>query len=413
MRARTISAASCLPWRSRPSRRSASGAHVRAAREQHHRLAPDRRAGGQLAADRQRRERSSSRRRTPASTVNVQYQTWGNHLQKFDATLAGGNAPDVIEMGNTEMTKYMAAGAFQDLTSTRRRSRTPPPGSQGLAASGRYGGKTTACPYYAGSRVVTYRTDLFKKAGVKVPTSLAQFTAAHAKLARRTAPKGLLARLHRRHGLVLRDELRLRLRRSDRAQVSGKWKGNLASPKSRRRARRVQDFFNAAVAGAARRRDETQPQPVRRVRAGPGRLDRRPGLVQLLRGQEVQGRDEAVRDAEPHEGPGDAGLPRRLRPRRADRRQQGAGARLDQRLHEHADREGPRRQSATSRTRRACSARASTSGRPSGAGSSRRRRTGSTSRTAISSATCSRRSSPASSASSRPPGRRATTSRRS
>ena len=39
--------------------------------------------------------------------------------QKFDATLAGGNAPDVIEMGNTEMTKYMAAGAFQDLTASR------------------------------------------------------------------------------------------------------------------------------------------------------------------------------------------------------------------------------------------------------------------------------------------------------
>src|SRR6266536_620055 len=51
--------------------------------------------------------------------VNVQYQTWGNHLQKFDATLAAGNGPDVIEMGNTEMTKYMAAGAFADLTADK------------------------------------------------------------------------------------------------------------------------------------------------------------------------------------------------------------------------------------------------------------------------------------------------------
>src|ERR1700759_4799431 len=46
----------------------------------------------------------------PGVTVNVQYQNWGDHLQKFDATLAGGSTPDVIEMGNTEMTKYMAAG---------------------------------------------------------------------------------------------------------------------------------------------------------------------------------------------------------------------------------------------------------------------------------------------------------------
>ena len=52
----------------------------------------------------------------PGATVNVQYQNWGDHLQKFDATLAGGGGPDVIEMGNTEMTKYMAAGAFADIS---------------------------------------------------------------------------------------------------------------------------------------------------------------------------------------------------------------------------------------------------------------------------------------------------------
>ena len=45
----------------------------------------------------------------------MQYQQWGDHLQKFDATIAGNDTPDVIEMGNTEMTKYMAAGAFTNL----------------------------------------------------------------------------------------------------------------------------------------------------------------------------------------------------------------------------------------------------------------------------------------------------------
>ena len=48
----------------------------------------------------------------PGWNVIVQYQGWPDHLQKFDATLAANTAPDVIEMGNTEMTKYMAAGAF-------------------------------------------------------------------------------------------------------------------------------------------------------------------------------------------------------------------------------------------------------------------------------------------------------------
>src|ERR1700751_1221419 len=55
----------------------------------------------------------------PGWNVNVQYQQWGDHLQKFDATIAGNDTPDVIEMGNTEMTAYMASGAFADLTSSK------------------------------------------------------------------------------------------------------------------------------------------------------------------------------------------------------------------------------------------------------------------------------------------------------
>ena len=100
----------------------------------------------------------------PGANVDVQYQTWTTHLAKFDATLAAGTAPDVVEMGNSEMTKYMAAGAFQDLTSMKsivRRTRAP--GSTGLALSARYNGKLYGVPYYAGSRVVTYRTDLLEE----------------------------------------------------------------------------------------------------------------------------------------------------------------------------------------------------------------------------------------------------------
>src|SRR4051795_12780259 len=110
----------------------------------------------------------------PGMTVNVQYQNWGDHLQKFDATLAGGGGPDVIEMGNTEMTKYMAAGAFGALNKSSFDNSAN--WLKGLAASGAFGGKTYGVPYYAGSRVVTYRTDLWSKAGIKKPpTSLQQF----------------------------------------------------------------------------------------------------------------------------------------------------------------------------------------------------------------------------------------------
>jgi N,N'-diacetylchitobiose transport system substrate-binding protein len=118
----------------------------------------------------------------PGVDVDVQYQTWGDHLSKFDATLAGGNVPDVIEMGNTEMTKYMAAGAFANLSSQKGSFANSKNWLKGLAASGIYNGKTYGVPYYAGSRVVTYRSDLFRKAHAKVPTSLAGFTATAKKL---------------------------------------------------------------------------------------------------------------------------------------------------------------------------------------------------------------------------------------
>ena len=72
----------------------------------------------------------------PGTTVDVQYQNWGDHLQKFDATLAGGNTPDVIEMGNTEMTKYMAAGAFADITSFKGTFANSSNWLSGLAKSG-------------------------------------------------------------------------------------------------------------------------------------------------------------------------------------------------------------------------------------------------------------------------------------
>jgi N,N'-diacetylchitobiose transport system substrate-binding protein len=112
----------------------------------------------------------------PGWNVNVQYQQWNDHLQKFDATIAGKDTPDVIEMGNTEKKKYMAAGAFTNITANKGQFDNSSKWLAGLKASATYNGKLYGVPYYAGSRVITYRSDLFKKAGLtKPPKSLAQF----------------------------------------------------------------------------------------------------------------------------------------------------------------------------------------------------------------------------------------------
>ena len=329
----------------------------------------------------------------PGWDVDVQYQEWNTHLGKFDATLAGGNAPDVIEMGNTEMTKYMAAGAFQDLTADKSSFPNSSTWLAGLAASGRFGGKLYGVPYYAGSRLVTYRTDLFRQAGVnKPPTSLAEFTAAAKKLGAKNDEKTFspvyiagtdwyvaMSFVYDHGGKIA-------------ITNKGKWIGTLDRPKAIAGLTAFKRFFDAGFTGVEDD-DRDEAEPVRRLRPGERGVDDRARLVQLLR-RRPQGRDGAVRDAEPHQGSADARLPRRLRPGRPGRCRQGAGRFVDPRLHRQRvdDRVCGRR--ATSRTRRACSDRASTSERLAEAGSSRPRSTGSTWRMGTSSARCWRGSSP-------------------
>src|SRR2546423_809941 len=82
----------------------------------------------------------------------------------------------------------MAAGAFADITSFKSSFANSGSWLKGLAASGTFGGKLFGVPYYAGSRVVTYRKDAYSKAGItKLPTSLAEFTAVAKRLAAKNA----------------------------------------------------------------------------------------------------------------------------------------------------------------------------------------------------------------------------------
>jgi N,N'-diacetylchitobiose transport system substrate-binding protein len=198
----------------------------------------------------------------PGYTVDVQYQNWGDHLQKFDATLAGGNSPDVIEMGNTEMTKYMAAGAFADITSSKGTFDNSANWLKGLAASGVYGGKLYGVPYYAGSRVVTYRTDEWAKAGIKkLPASLAQFTADAKKLAAKNASvKGFSPVYIAGTDWYFAMSFVYDFGGSIAKTAGGKWVGNLDSPKSVAGLTAYKNFW-AQVSKASKTSDENHPAP--------------------------------------------------------------------------------------------------------------------------------------------------------
>jgi N,N'-diacetylchitobiose transport system substrate-binding protein len=197
----------------------------------------------------------------PGTTVNVQYQNWGDHLQKFDATLAGGGGPDVIEMGNTEMTKYMAAGAFADLTSAKGSFDNSANWLSGLAKSGVYNGKTYGVPYYAGSRVVTYRTDLFKQAGIKaLPNSVAAFTADAQKLLAKNKQKGFSPFYVAGEDWYSAMGFVFDYGGGIAQRVSGKWKGLLASKASIAGLTAYKSFF-AAASRAGKTATEGAPNP--------------------------------------------------------------------------------------------------------------------------------------------------------
>src|SRR6476646_4546145 len=197
----------------------------------------------------------------PGTSVNVQYQNWGDHLQKFDATLAGGSGPDVIEMGNTEMTKYMAAGAFADISSARASFDNSANWLKGLAASARYGGKPYGVPYYAGSRVVTYRSDLFKKAGIsKLPNSTAAYAADAQKLFAKNPKKGFSPIYIAGTDWYFAMGFVFDYGGGIATQVSGKWKGLLTTPKSIAGLTAYKNFFTK-VSRASKTTDEQHPNP--------------------------------------------------------------------------------------------------------------------------------------------------------
>src|SRR3954469_7816157 len=103
--------------------------------------------------------------------VKVEWQEWSNYTTKLDSTFAGTpGVPDAVELGNTQTASYISAGAFADLTKDKKKFENSDTWLNALTQSGTSpDGKLMAVPYYAGSRVVIYRKDIWDAAGVTAP----------------------------------------------------------------------------------------------------------------------------------------------------------------------------------------------------------------------------------------------------
>jgi N,N'-diacetylchitobiose transport system substrate-binding protein len=109
-------------------------------------------------------------------------QVWDGSVSKLQTALAStASTPDIVEFGNTQVPTFSAVGALRDLTAIKSDL-----GGNNLTKSlvdlGTFDSRMYAAPFYAGSRIFYYRKDLFAAAGVAVPTTIDELTAAATSL---------------------------------------------------------------------------------------------------------------------------------------------------------------------------------------------------------------------------------------
>lgn len=166
----------------------------------------------------------------PGLKIKHEYYGWPDKNAKLDAVLATDKAPDVVEMGNTEMLGYMVKGAFAPVDPAKFAGSSA--WLDGLKASVTYDGKTYGVPYYAGGRVANWRKDVFAAAGVKsTPKTYQELTADLDKVQKKQGAKfsawyqptrdwyAAMSFVYDAGGSIAK-------------QDGGQWKANLSSPES-------------------------------------------------------------------------------------------------------------------------------------------------------------------------------------
>ncbi|MEU0083439.1 extracellular solute-binding protein [Streptomyces sp. NPDC006274] len=105
----------------------------------------------------------------PSVELEVTFQQWTGIGEKVMAALESDDAPEVIEVGNTQVARYAESDALRDLTLESVRDLGSEEWLPGLAEPGSINGSQYGIPWYAANRVVIYNKDLFEAAGITEP----------------------------------------------------------------------------------------------------------------------------------------------------------------------------------------------------------------------------------------------------
>ncbi|MEU5162166.1 sugar ABC transporter substrate-binding protein [Streptomyces sp. NPDC020875] len=114
-------------------------------------------------------------KKNPHITVKVTPVGWDVAHQKLVSAAAAGKLPDVTQMGSTFMGEFAELGVLEPVDTTKFREADFFPASW---ESNVVDGRVYGVPWYTEARVLYYRTDLAREAGItRAPTTWAEMSA--------------------------------------------------------------------------------------------------------------------------------------------------------------------------------------------------------------------------------------------
>ncbi|MET8757304.1 extracellular solute-binding protein [Lentzea sp. NPDC004782] len=101
--------------------------------------------------------------------VSTSFQNFQNYFEKLSTEIAGGNAPDVIQMDYRYLNEYAGRNVLLDLTPYVGKEIRTSDWNSGFIGSGKLNGKQVAMPLAQNATAIVYDPKLFDAAGVKAP----------------------------------------------------------------------------------------------------------------------------------------------------------------------------------------------------------------------------------------------------
>jgi N,N'-diacetylchitobiose transport system substrate-binding protein len=199
--------------------------------------------------------------------VKIELQEWADITTKTTTALAGNTAPDVLEIGNSLTAGFAAPGGLKDLTD-KKADLGGNDWIKGLADSGTVGDKVYGVPYYASTRVLLYRKDLFTAAGIAAPPkTIDELLADGTKLKAKNKAADFSTLTCPGKYWYFGTSFVYANGGSLATNTGGQWKGNLSSPESQKGLAQWKDVCSK-LSTYPKANDEANPPQVNQLGTG-------------------------------------------------------------------------------------------------------------------------------------------------